>query len=102
MEIVTEIPHTNCTSCKKLINIYYYENYKDRICVNCLIKVNKNRYPTGICCYKPCNLCQSPHINWFCEETYGDIKSDCGKHGPHFGSSDDEICGGLNWDIFSS
>ena len=63
MEIVTQIPSTNCTSCKKLINVYYYDsNHKDRICVNCLIKVN-NYYPVGICCYRPCNLCQSPYIN---------------------------------------
>lgn len=101
MGIVTEVPSTNCTACNKLINIYYNDFRQNKICVDCLVKINHG-YPVGICCYRPCYLCQSPHINWFCEETYGDIKSDCGEHGPHFGSSDDEICGGLNWDIFSS
>lgn len=81
MEIVTDTPFTKCSNCKCEIDTYYYypDLFAGKVCIKCLVSINKG-YPSGICPYIPCKLCQWPSIRWYKIDIKDCIKSNCGYH----------------------
>ena len=67
----------------------YYDDFKDKICVDCLVK-KRGGYPTGIGVNLPCHKCQAPNIRWYHKATYGFILDDCGNHGTFTDDWDEE------------
>ena len=93
--MITEYAFIKCSNCLKEINAYYDDIYQNKICVDCLVKINNGKFPTGKGVYLPCKLCQSPYINWYYKNTYEVITDDCGYHKNTIDSEND-----VSFDMF--
>ena len=87
MDLITESYYIYCSHCKNKTNCYYMDFHRNMLCAKCELKINGAR--KGVCIYKPCMKCEPPKIYWYCEETFGEIKIDCGDHDVEINLFDD-------------
>lgn len=66
-----------CAKCDKSIDRYYMD-FECIVCLDCLVG-KKGCFPKGKGVHLPCPKC----AKWFYEETFGEIKTDCGDHDDH-------------------
>jgi len=94
--LVTSEPFIMCSNCSKKTS-YYYDGFKKRICVNCLVNEHGGEFPKGKGVELPCKKCEAPNIRWYHMATYGEISRDCGNHRSKLNeqSDDDPI---FEWD----
>lgn len=71
-----------CEECGEMAYGFHHEiGYDTMICTKCLVS-HCGGFPSGKGTYTACRKCKPPNINWYFEETYGDIKHGCHIHDP--------------------
>jgi hypothetical protein len=88
MDIITPKPYIECSNCRKQTNCFYLDlNFKNKVCLECLVEKYNGSFPVGKGVHLPCKLCTEPNIRWYHRQTYGKVKKNCGNHGSNDGIS---------------
>ena len=82
METITTTRFIDCGNCGKSVDKCYTDSHftDKKVCYDCVLGANNNRFPMGKGAYLPCQLCVEPNIHWYHRSTCATRQNDCGGH----------------------